>query len=308
MPKVSVIIPAYNCAEFIEKTLASVEAQTYPQKDIEVIIVNDGSTDNTADVLRRYSDYTVIQIPNGGVSNARNTGIEVATGKYIQFLDSDDLLCKGKIEEQVSLLEANNADVAYGFFDRFEEVGGDLKIVATSKPQLSKEPEIDIFKSNFWCPPAALLYSKRIVEKVGGFKTWLPVVEDARFLLDAYLVGGKFFGVSKVVALYRVNQAQSLSQRSRLQFINCSFLNAVDMSKIWKDDKKKLAAVVDAIRFCITEFSLLDYKKFSEAIDVLLKIQPKYVPHTSGPLRILSKTVGYKKAEHFARLKRRLNR
>src|SRR3990170_2838516 len=115
MPKVSVIIPTYNREKYIVETLQSVFAQTFT--DYEVIVIDDGSTDNTADVLRPYLDRIVyIRKPNGGQGSARNVGIKVAKGEYIAFLDSDDLWMPEKLELQVKYLD-NNKDAGLVFTD-----------------------------------------------------------------------------------------------------------------------------------------------------------------------------------------------
>lgn len=99
---ISIIIPCYNCASIISETILSLENQT--QKNFEVICVNDGSTDNTLDVLKKWKEYSVLNITvidqvNSGVSVARNIGISVAKGDYLLFLDSDDIYNKHFIEK-----------------------------------------------------------------------------------------------------------------------------------------------------------------------------------------------------------------
>ena len=101
---VSVIIPTYNRAKTIERAVDSVLAQTW--KELEVIVVDDGSTDQTNEVLKAYGDkIRVIHRQNGGASAARNTGIKAATGEIISFLDSDDEWLPSKTERQVNLLQ-----------------------------------------------------------------------------------------------------------------------------------------------------------------------------------------------------------
>jgi glycosyltransferase involved in cell wall biosynthesis len=103
-PLVSVVMPAYNVAWCITKAIDSVLAQHHSQ--IELIIVDDGSTDNTAEVLKSYGDrIRVLHQPNSGQSSARNTGIRAARGKYIAFLDADDWWLPEKLQQQVELLE-----------------------------------------------------------------------------------------------------------------------------------------------------------------------------------------------------------
>lgn len=104
MPKVSVVIPAYNAEHTLPETLASALDQTY--RDFEVVVVDDGSTDDTAGVARGVGDdrVRVISVANGGVARARNTGIREASGEFITFLDADDLWRPTKLERQIELL------------------------------------------------------------------------------------------------------------------------------------------------------------------------------------------------------------
>lgn len=105
-PKVSVIIPAYNKAAFTVKTVESVLAQTY--KNLEIIVVDDGSQDQTRDLLAPYQDKIhYIYKKNGGACSARNAGLKVANGRYVGFLDCDDLYLSDKIARSVAFLEQN---------------------------------------------------------------------------------------------------------------------------------------------------------------------------------------------------------
>ncbi|WP_099067602.1 glycosyltransferase [Nostoc linckia] len=107
-PTVSVIIPTYQRGHLVSQAINSVLAQTY--KDYEIIVINDGSQDNTPQVLAEFSDrhhITAIHQANQGLSAARNAGIRSARGKYIAFLDDDDLWEPQKLEKQISVLEAN---------------------------------------------------------------------------------------------------------------------------------------------------------------------------------------------------------
>lgn len=111
--KVSVVIPSYNSARYVVAAVESVLAQTY--RDFEILVVDDGSTDETREVLKRYGDrIRYLYKPNGGVSKARNYGIEKALGKYVAFLDADDLWMPEKLEKQVALLESN-ADIGLSY-------------------------------------------------------------------------------------------------------------------------------------------------------------------------------------------------
>lgn len=106
----TVIIPMYNCAPVITRCLDSID---YP--DCEILVVNDGSKDNGADVVEHYAathpNVRLINKPNGGVSSARNLGIDEAKGKYIVFVDADDYLAQNGLVRMIELAEANNADI-----------------------------------------------------------------------------------------------------------------------------------------------------------------------------------------------------
>ena len=110
--KVSIIVPVYNAEKTIERCVRSIQNQTY--KNIEIILVNDGSTDDSLSLcyeLQKQSDnILVIDKENSGVSDARNIGIEKSSGDYIQFVDSDDYIENNMSERLVELLETNQSD------------------------------------------------------------------------------------------------------------------------------------------------------------------------------------------------------
>lgn len=114
MPKVSIIIACYNTEQYVQKCIDSILNNDYP--NMELIIINDGSTDNTAKVLefyKAYSNIVIITQRNKGLSAALNKGIEIATGKYIQIVDSDDWISPDLISKSVKEAEKTNADIVY---------------------------------------------------------------------------------------------------------------------------------------------------------------------------------------------------
>ena len=113
MKKVSIVVPIYNVERYLEKCLDSLVGQTY--ENIELILVNDGSTDRSLEIAKRYADrYEQIFLTsqaNGGLSKARNTGIALAQGEYLCFLDSDDWLEFDTVQKIVSLMEKDDLDL-----------------------------------------------------------------------------------------------------------------------------------------------------------------------------------------------------
>jgi len=139
----------------------------------------------------------------------------------------------------------------------------------------------------------------------------LPVIQDARYLLDAASIG-KFVYVPGVQAQYRILQSKSLSQRDSLAFVTDCFVNTGEIYERWKDeltdnpDKKQ--ALINSLRYCITEFSIAKSKLFDKAIDLLLKIAPGYVPAEPALHHNISKVIGFKNAEKLAAIKRNLGK
>lgn len=120
LPCISIIIPAYNAGEYIEKCIQSIINQEY--RDFEIIIVNDGSIDNTRAICEKYieldSRIKLINTENRGAGSARNTGLAEAKGKYISFIDADDYICEDYYKRMYQMLEENNADIVEGHYKR----------------------------------------------------------------------------------------------------------------------------------------------------------------------------------------------
>ncbi len=178
--KVSVVIPAYNRADLILETIQSVLAQTFT--DYEIIVVDDGSTDNTAEILRELIESGKIQYvwqENQGESAARNHGLRLAQGEYIAFLDSDDLWLPQKLEAQVSYLDAHpEAGLAQSSFTKFDDATGeDLGTRSGAWFSGWIYPEILMHWSDLMAADAVLIPAK-VIERVGGFDEKLRRGED----------------------------------------------------------------------------------------------------------------------------------
>ena len=123
-PLVSVIIPIYNSESYLEKCIKNILEQSY--KNLQIIFVNDGSTDKSLEICKKVNDdrVEVYSKENGGASSARNFGLKYRKGKYVLFVDSDDYLKNNAIEKLVSIAEQNNADCVYYEADNFTEEEG----------------------------------------------------------------------------------------------------------------------------------------------------------------------------------------
>lgn len=124
MKLVSVIVPVYNSSKYLEECITSIINQTY--KNLEIIIINDNSTDNSLNIINKFKDKRIKVInlkKTKGVANARNEGIKKSSGNYICYLDSDDYITKDKIEKQVKFMEENNVIFSYTNFIYLKDSG-----------------------------------------------------------------------------------------------------------------------------------------------------------------------------------------
>ncbi len=173
-PSVSVVIPVYNRPKYVKRAIESVVSQTF--HDHEIIVVDDGSKDSTADVLNSFGKKTkVITTENRGVSAARNTGVKHSTGKYIAFLDSDDEWLPAKLEKQLDYMLNKGYDVCQT--DEIWIRNG--KRVNRKKKHLKPRGNIFI-PSLYLClvTPSAVMMTKEIFLKYQGFDESLPACED----------------------------------------------------------------------------------------------------------------------------------
>lgn len=181
VPTVSVIIPTYNRAHLISRAIQSVLKQTY--KDFEVIVIDDGSTDNTEYIIKQFQDKDnriryIKHKKNKGGSAARNAGIKLSKGDYIAFQDSDDEWLSEKLEKQMKFFEGapSNVGVVYSGFWRIE---GDTKNYIPSSQVTEKEGNVhkELLKGNF-VTTQSIVIRKECFEKAGMFDESLPRLQD----------------------------------------------------------------------------------------------------------------------------------
>ena len=174
-PLVSICIPTYNRKEYLRQTLESVFAQTY--KNYEIVVVDDGSTDGTEDMLKQLGiDVVYHWQENSGDAAARNKLIELAKGEYISFIDSDDLLMPDSIERLVRAMETKDEDVvAYGSYYRIDQ---DSRVYGKCKRKLRSGRITKYLFQTILVHCCGSMFPKRIFEQFGGFDTSLRVCSD----------------------------------------------------------------------------------------------------------------------------------
>jgi glycosyltransferase involved in cell wall biosynthesis len=172
MPTVSICIPTYNRKDYLKETLDSIFAQTY--KDYEVVIVDDGSADGTAEMIKN-AGYAVRYYwqKNAGEAAARNRLVELAEGKFITFIDSDDLLMPDAVERMMNAVETEDEEViVYGSYLRIDENG---KIYGRSKQNLCSGQITKQLFQDILVHSCGSMFPKRAIEEAGGFDESLRV-------------------------------------------------------------------------------------------------------------------------------------
>ncbi|NOR80858.1 MAG: glycosyltransferase [Methyloprofundus sp.] len=176
---ISVIIPAYNAEAFIKKALDSVLQQSYPH--FEALIINDGSTDRTVAIIDEYQDPRIKLITqvNGGLSNARNTGIQTAQGDYLAFLDADDYWEVEKLEKQIALLK-QNPDIGFCSSQSRIETPEGVFLNHWHCPEISVSTLHSIFIHNaaITGSGSGVMVTKELQKQAGFFDESLESLED----------------------------------------------------------------------------------------------------------------------------------
>jgi len=181
MPRVSVIIPTYNCGQYISQAIDSVLAQTY--RDLEILVVDDGSVDDTEAVVRRYAgQVTYWKTANRGPAAARNWGLQACTGEFVALLDADDWWEPDKLQLQMPEFDQDQ-EVGLAFSDLrvFYDDGTLLPSFLSSRPLASSGSVFDQYIQSHFILPSTVVMRRSCLEAIGRFDESLPSDEDTEF-------------------------------------------------------------------------------------------------------------------------------
>ncbi|MEZ2239030.1 glycosyltransferase [Microcoleus sp.] len=208
-PEVSVIIPAYNGDRYIVQAVESVLNQTYT--NWEIIVIDDGSQDETHQVLHPYLDkINYIYQQNQGVAAARNRACELAQGEFLAFLDADDYFLPSKLEKQLACFDADPAlDMVQTGWFIVDETGQNISDI---QPWL-QTPKLDLKSFIIYkcVRPSAMMVRRKWWEYLGGFDSHFPLAEDLDFALRLTLKGGKAVWLEEILTCYRQHSFSLMS-------------------------------------------------------------------------------------------------
>lgn len=303
---VSVIIPTHNRAHLIGETLDSVFAQDY--RPIEIVVVDDGSTDDTERVVRGYEvkcpkgvSLRYIRQENSGAPKARNCGFRESKGEFIQFLDSDDVLFPRKISTQAAVLSREaSVDAVYGEATIERRHGGIACKTFKANPARPGEDIIEVFlgmRSNL---SFSYLYKRKVVLDSGGWDESLPLLQDLEFVLRMGLAGFRFRYVPAETGVYRLHAGLRVSSQSsaiRAATLQGILLDAEDvLVKRGEMTPGRAHALAGSYLKIARYWFPWDRKRSRWALDQIFRLCPDFRAQSRG-YRLLSWLLGYELAE-----------
>jgi glycosyltransferase involved in cell wall biosynthesis len=305
-PLVSVVIPTLNAAPWIGETIASCLNQTW--RHLEIIVVDNGSTDGTLGVVRSMQSQAV-RIYESGIQNAaaaRNVGMARSNGDYIQYLDADDVLSPSKIADQFSRLQSGGPGcIASGPWARFEKLP--LNEIAVAEPVWRDLDPLEFLLLSWggggMMPNFGWLTPRHIIEKAGPWDESLTLDDDGEFFTRVVLESSRILFCPSAMGYYRTTRLPSLSKtRSREAFLSgfSSVEQSVDRLLHVRDD-------ADARRACAFRYQRFAYDAYPEHRDLAEKAERRakdlggcdLAPSGGKLFQLLSLMMGWKKAKRL---------
>lgn len=253
--KISVIVPVYNVEKYVRKCVSSILEQTY--NDLEIILVDDGSTDNSGKICDEMSNIdgriTVIHKNNGGLSDARNVGIDIMSGKYVTFVDSDDWLEKEYIEYLVYLIKKYNANISVCEFYNITDsgkiinkyIGDGSEIKLNAMEAVEQLARAELFSTSAWGKMYDVTVFEKIRYPIGKLYEDIPVTYDifldnsivafgARPLYNYFYrenaISNVIFNEKRMDALYHIEAAMTKMIKKYPEFIELAYARIFNVS------------------------------------------------------------------------------
>jgi len=304
---VSILIPCYNAERFVGEAIESAVAQTWPDK--EVIVVDDGSTDRSLNVIKSFGDRIRFESgPNRGGNVARNRLMELARGEWLQYVDADDWLLPQKVQKQVEFLaEHPHCDVVYSPVYWIDWADGRIthqEITAIPEP---RDPWILL--ARWWLPQTSgPLFRKQSIVKAGSWKLDQPCCQEHELYLRLLESGAQFEYLDECHAAYRHWSQNETVSRRNLPELRRQRLAVMERLERFLDSRGELTlARMQALnqgRFEVARAAWLEDRQAATAIvSTIEKRQPDFVPGppaARGHYRFLYRTFGFDATEWAA--------
>ncbi len=279
MPKISVIVPVYNVEKYLEKCLDSILNQTF--KDIEIICVNDGSTDSSRKILETYqkrdSRIKIADKENGGLSSARNAGLKIAQGEFISFIDSDDWVSESMLDKLYKNITSLNTDISICAVHLYDE--GKNTVIDSDKyfslEYFDKTFDNRAFSykdtKSFLMDVCVMawnkLYRKSFLDECGAKFPDGLIFEDGPFFFSIFFKTQRVSIVRDFLYYYRINRTGSIVQKGGKQF-----LDIIDVVNLMYDSLKK-TDIFDEVKYFFYNKKADDIIYRYELMDLKLKNQ-----------------------------------
>ncbi|MBM3796233.1 MAG: glycosyltransferase [Acidobacteria bacterium] len=316
-PMVSIVVPCYNARRWIGETLASTR-QDCPWL-VELIVVDDGSTDGSGELVARdFPEARLVRTENRGCSAARSHGTEFAQGTFIKYLDSDDLLAAGSLVRQVDLAESSRAEVVYGNWQRLVQSGEAWQpgeVIERTWQSVHADIEVAFF-TGMWCPTGAYLWrSEFLRQRHPGWHSALPVIQDARFALDAARAGATFVHDEALAAHYRTHTSGSVATNNPVKFARDCWHSALELRDQWERagtfNAARRVALLEVLEYLAFDTYPRDRALARDIVKSARNVAPDWRPTGSRWRRWVGGVVGFEAVarlrqglEHCRRLRR----
>ena len=300
-PLVSVLIPAYNAADYIAETISSVLAQTWP--NLEVIVVDDGSKDATLAKARQFEGKVqVVTQTNAGASAARNHAFSLAAGEYIQYLDADDLLHPDKIKAQMHCLAGQPTTViSASAWAMFYTVPDENALQPTILWRDYSNPVdwlVDAWQNVVWMQPSAWLAHRTLLEAAGPWNEELSLHDDGEFFCRVLLRSSKIKFCSEAKSFYRKGLSNSLSTTRNEKAI----LSHLSVCQLYEKHLLERLDTQATRQACANNFQRFIYEHYpthQELIKIAIKHVQKLGGSTVKPLstplfKVADRLIGWK--------------
>jgi glycosyltransferase involved in cell wall biosynthesis len=309
-PLVSILIPCFNAECWITQCIESALAQTWPEK--EVIVVDDGSTDHSLDIIQSFGDRIRWKTgPNHGANAARNRLLELSRGEWLQYLDADDYLLPGKILSQLRCLEnSQDSDVLYSPI--LLQFGSEE---AAPKPNPNPLNSEDMWIALVrWHTPqtGGFLYKRRALLESGGWNLSQTCCQDNELTMRLLMHGKRFFFCRDAGAVYRLWSEQTVSNRDRAK-VRKRRLEILEESENFLRERGQLTEprlrAINQARFEIARVTWPHEPGVAtEIVDTIVQSYPAFQPGAPIPLsyRACYRVLGFQKAERIAAWRRRI--